>query len=394
MRWLVLPLLLIFLWSPGLAEAARVDQTFETSTDITVPGRAAVAYQGSPEEVNRLSVVATATETVLRDEAGLQAGPGCEAVSPLEVVCRAASVQPEIRTVRVDLGDADDQAKVEGPGVAVEGGFGADQLVGSRESDDLAGGPGSDTLDGGDGNDHFPVSDADVSNDRIIGGSGLDRLDFSAARQPIEIQLNVPFGVGRLGSAALLVDEVEIVEGTAFGDMITGTMNGDRLLGGEGDDLLVGQAGDDAIVGGPGRDRVDAGAGDDLIEDRKDDDRDALPDRGGNDYGCGVGADTILRLRRDDVVGAGCERFGGFRRIRSSLTLPRYGCRRCRERLTVRAESGRVLLRRGYRREATTRRPTRRVLLPAAARGRVLVELRSGSRRLRVLARFTIDPRG
>jgi Ca2+-binding RTX toxin-like protein len=113
-----------------------------------------------------------------------------------------------------------------GPGRDVlDGGVGADTLVGEADGDDLAGGPGDDVLDGGGG------------WDQLSGGADADRLD------------------GGAGS--------DVVDGGAGADRLTGGMGSDLVFGGPGNDTIMERDGyRDTVTCGGGRDRVAADSSD------------------------------------------------------------------------------------------------------------------------------------
>src|SRR5690606_27673677 len=66
--------------------------------------------------------------------------------------------------------------------VVVDGGNGADDIVGDRADDILSGGNGRDTLSGNDGNDTLTggngadILNGDAGNDTLHGGRGSDEL--------------------------------------------------------------------------------------------------------------------------------------------------------------------------------------------------------------------------
>ncbi len=70
----------------------------------------------------------------------------------------------------------------------VKGGSGADTIVGTTMAEHLIGGPGKDVITGGGGadvlegdggNDTFPQGAAPDGSDTVVGGSGIDRIDYS-----------------------------------------------------------------------------------------------------------------------------------------------------------------------------------------------------------------------
>ena len=63
----------------------------------------------------------------------------------------------------------------------IDGGPGNDSISGSNAHDELYPGPGRDSVDGGDGDDRIVVT-PDRSNDRLLGGRGIDEVEVSGAK--------------------------------------------------------------------------------------------------------------------------------------------------------------------------------------------------------------------
>ena len=115
----------------------------------------------------------------------------------------------------------------------------------------------------------------------------------------------------------------DVLNGTAYSDIIRGLAGNDRIFAGAGDDRIEGNGGNDlisagsgsnAVFGGPGNDTITAGSGRDLLEGGPG--RDTIKAGGGNDrieardgfrdvIDCGPGNDTA-EVDRLDVV-RGCE---------------------------------------------------------------------------------------
>lgn len=98
-----------------------------------------------------------------------------------------------------------------------------------------------------------------------------------------------------------LLEELEVIRGSADSDRLAGTLGGDLILGragsdglvgGDGDDHLAGGGGDDLLRGQRGADKLDGGAGDDRLEG-------------------GGGRDTLVGGRDDDLLigGRGADEF-------------------------------------------------------------------------------------
>jgi len=183
----------------------------------------------------------------------------------------------------------------------VDGGEGADVLIGSDFDDDLRGGSGTDDLSGGDGDDTL---DGGLGVDTVSGGAGNDTILITA---DLAVDDTISGGIGTdrvqvIGSAAIVlsgfdskVNGIEIwtgngadllgtsganvfdlsalqavsglatVNGLGGNDVITGSVLADVLVGGAGDDTLSGGKGDDRLEGGTGLDSVAGGEGDDEV---------------------------------------------------------------------------------------------------------------------------------
>jgi Ca2+-binding RTX toxin-like protein len=149
-------------------------------------------------------------------------------------------------TLEGDDGANDIQAR--GGNDTVIGLGGNDNLLGEAGNDSLLGGSGADTLTGGAGNDTLdggtqltipiPADTANVSNE-------FDVAIFSDATSGVTVTLGADgtAGVatgGGIGTDALR--DVEMVIGSAFGDVITGTNRNvaEIFRGGKGDDTIRG----------------------------------------------------------------------------------------------------------------------------------------------------------
>ena len=96
------------------------------------------------------------------------------------------------------------------------------------------------------------------------GGSGVDRLDYSAANSGARIDLQD----STHNSGAALnhnIRNIEEIIGSALADQIGGDALANTLQGRAGDDSLEGRAGDDWITPGTGNDTVTGGEGVDTV---------------------------------------------------------------------------------------------------------------------------------
>jgi Ca2+-binding RTX toxin-like protein len=189
---------------------------------------------------------------------------------------------PELIT---DLGrlpdiSEDDEGAI-GAASIIDAGPGNDSISGTGGHDVLEPGIGRDTVDGGDGDDDIVVA-PDKSNDRLLGGRGVDTIDVSGKR-----------------AVTIDLDANELTAGSED-DLLDGF---ERAHGGDGNDTLIGSAGTDGLVGGGGSDTIEGGAGDDVL-DARDTDADALD--------CGDGNDVILAGSEDLVTGCESSASGVF----------------------------------------------------------------------------------
>lgn len=101
-------------------------------------------------------------------------------------------------------GSGDDGAAGEGDNVKADvenaiGGFGHDRITGSGVSNVLAGGPGPDRVDGGLGNDTLDEGGCLNGNDTLLGGGGVDWVDYSGRHTPLAVVMT-PSPTGNNGS--------------------------------------------------------------------------------------------------------------------------------------------------------------------------------------------------
>lgn len=168
----------------------------------------------------------------------------------------------------------------------VEGGDGADILLGTMCADDIDGGKGDDNIDarggadviaGGAGDDHIV---AGAGNDTVVAGAGNDIVYAGAGDDRVSGGSGDDWIDGGTGD--------DILYGDAGHDTIHGGDGDDLLDGGSGDDRLTGGAGKDVLTGGDGADTLDGEAGDDTLLD-------------------GRGSDTNLGGTGDDYLVAACD---------------------------------------------------------------------------------------
>ena len=194
----------------------------------------------------------------------------------------------------VDLGAGDDvlelglklNAMTAPTQITIAGGSGNDEIATIRARAEIDGGEGDNVL----GPDQAYANDSPpgpTPGGVLRGGPGIDRADYEAALDPIEVSLNDRADDGRRGEGDNVRSDIENVIGSQFGNVLsgndvanvlTGGAAADRLRGGAGRDTLEGRAGDDTLhaLDGAAGDRLDCGAGDDV----------ALVDAGDTVVGC------------------------------------------------------------------------------------------------------------
>lgn len=160
----------------------------------------------------------------------------------------------------------------------ITAGAGDDIVSAGGGNDTLFGEEGNDFLDGGDGDD---VLNGGLGGDILIGGLfGSDTASYSTS--VIEVSVSLTTGTGISGDARgdWLID-IENLEGSNFGDILTGNFSNNIIRGLGGDDKISGEAGDDLLNGQLGNDFLFGGLGNDQLFGEAD--RDVLFGEAGND---------------------------------------------------------------------------------------------------------------
>lgn len=215
-----------------------------------------------------------------------------------------------IEIISIFGGDGNNRVDLQGVSIAsypnissisVDGGKGADTILGSSfsdvlrggdQNDSLQGGAGNDSLDGGESNDSLTGGDG---NDQLTGGAGDDTLTGSAGHDTLQAEsgsdllfdsfnANLTISATQLISNSGGVTETDALNGfekalilgggsanvidasaigvpvTLFGgggnDVLIGSTQADALDGQTGNDTLTGLGGADSLVGAAGNDTV------------------------------------------------------------------------------------------------------------------------------------------
>jgi Ca2+-binding RTX toxin-like protein len=179
---------------------------------------------------------------------------------------------------------------------AIDAGEGNDTLHGTSQADTLIGGLGSDYLYGHNGDDVFVFTVGDTGFDRYNGGDGDDRVEGTDSDDDIRISSfsgsnTVEVIDGKAGNNRIVGStanntldfratqllNIAVIDADSGNDTVYGSDDDDVIIGGLGSDYLYGEAGDDRFEvtqgdtgfdrynGGDGIDRVQAGDNDDTL---------------------------------------------------------------------------------------------------------------------------------
>lgn len=185
-----------------------------------------------------------------------------------------ASFDPTLENARVFAGPFADTFSTTGTPVlagtvAIDGGLGANELVGSNASNvwnitatDVGTLNGKvlfakiGSLTGGSGDDRFVFAPGKGVSGKIDGGGGgQDALDYSSATTGVVVNLLANTSTGIAGGIANIGNAIggtraDILVGNALANILQGGAGRDILIGGIGGDSLDGGAEDDLLIGG------------------------------------------------------------------------------------------------------------------------------------------------
>ncbi len=211
----------------------------------------------------------SADDEMLNGAAGddiINGGDGYDMTSYLMDEVHESSVSGDYGTsgVIVDLanhtatdayGDTDTLTGIE----AVEGTRSDDRFTGDAEDNAFYGHAGNDMFDGMSGNDT-------VSYARDVDSAAIGEV--TAVDTPVLGGVNVDLAAGTATDSFGDIDtlsNIENIEGTGLGDVITGDAGNNMLMGMDGVDMLNGGMGDDLLDGGMGNDMLAGGMGSDTL---------------------------------------------------------------------------------------------------------------------------------
>ncbi len=208
----------------------------------------------------------------------------------------------------------------------LNGGSGEDIIYGGSGNDVIEGGLDGDTLFGGDGNDRLSggsdeIAGGNDSVDTLEGGAGADVLigvnrandiyyfgDYAAytlSGSAVTVDLRTGTGLGGDAQGDTLIN-IFGLRGSAFNDELNGDDSRNWLFGASGNDTIRGRDGYDVLYGGDGTDALYGDEGNDRIYGEIGNDR-LFGGDGDDVLGGGLGSNTIFGDAGDDEIFFGGE---------------------------------------------------------------------------------------
>jgi Ca2+-binding RTX toxin-like protein len=299
---------------------------------------AVVDFPGFLREGSGIDITVSFAEgawLVAQAQIPIEAGDGCELVSPAEARCPVSGTPDAVLLGGSAGDDRLEVAPTVPPTVSavIAGNYGSDQILGGPGDDSLNGisdGPlatdvvlgrgGDDALTGGVVLAGGPGSDLLIARvcggESVSGGVGVDSVSF-ARLESIGIEATIGGTAGfapvtsgpRPDSGGCPVEvaaqpthigeSVESIEGSPLDDVLRGDGGRNILLGRGGDDRLSGGPSDDFLVGGTGRDELFGEPGADRLYAR-DSGRD-------EELNCGAGGrGDVASIDKQDPLPAAC----------------------------------------------------------------------------------------
>ena len=152
-------------------------------------------------------------------------------------------------------GDEGDDIITINDGIA-KGGTGNDTIIAQNGNVTLDGGEGADKLIGGKGNNTFIIDEFDTYTE--------EGKDLEGGYDTIHIDKDFDLSQNNFEAVTLLGNGNFNVQGDEFDNNIIGNSGNNRLIGAEGNDTLTGNDGNDYLDGGVGKDTMEGGNGDDY----------------------------------------------------------------------------------------------------------------------------------
>lgn len=194
-----------------------------------------------------------------------------------------------------------------GSGSYLSGDAGNDWIEGSGGDDVIVGGSGHDQARGFAGNDRFEEGAVLDPFDILLGGSGVDTVDYGERTSGVTVSLGDMglFDDGEVGELDDIGRDVESATGGSGDDVLRSESGvAHTLIGGAGDDYLEAGGGGGTLTGGPGSDTLHGSFGPDLLNGNGGDD-DIWPWNGDTVY-AGAGNDVIYNLNAfADIIRCG-----------------------------------------------------------------------------------------
>ena len=182
-----------------------------------------------------------------------------------------------------------------------------EKIVGSDHDDVFLAGPGGDNIDGGGNTSAAREGIGDtVSYELSLEAINLTLPAGGGANTTKDGTATDGTGTGNKAehedsySIDDILNNIENVVGTDYGDTINGNATANILKGGNGNDLLDGKGGDDTLEGGDGNDELKGDAGGDTL----------VGGAGRDDLEGGAGADKITGGLGDDNLWGGASGTG------------------------------------------------------------------------------------
>ena len=194
--------------------------------------------------------------TEVNDLAG---GPGVDTVTyqePICINCGGPDINVSLDDQANDVSRSGESDNVHSDVENLIGTWRSDTFTGSNADNRLDAGPGGDVVRGMSGDDFLIGGSSDLSTgltpdmaDTLLGGTGVDTVDYSARNVPMSITEDAVANDGATGESDDVGADIENVIGGSANDVIVGSLIPNRLDGRAGADTLRGGAGDDVLVG-------------------------------------------------------------------------------------------------------------------------------------------------